>query len=159
MTPTRTSSPSATAIHNAILIRFARSFIATGRNLPRRPRDEALPEALETACGLFRVFPVAEEAVQRRPSAGDVGAEGAELAEPLCESRRCEVVRRQRREVACLQLSEQIGAPLFESLGAVETRVPRRRRLLRLAARNEQEHRVVARHVDALERRAVARRE
>src|SRR4051794_39642541 len=104
MTPISVSKPSATAIQSAILIRLRRSLIATVRNLPCRRGHEPLPEPVEALGSILRLLAVAEEAVERRPGAGDVRAERAELGDPLGEPRRREVVRRQRRKVAGLQL-------------------------------------------------------
>src|SRR5262249_7777 len=156
----RMRMPSATAIQSAILIRFSRRetlVLAITLKLPRRRDHERAAEATEGRRGPLRLLGGAEQPVDGGAGAAHVGTEGSELGDAGGGGGGGEVVRRERGEVACLQRLEQVLAPLLEPRLAVEAGIDGSGRVLHDAIREEEEHGVVARQLDAVERRAVAR--
>src|SRR5262249_30837280 len=158
----RMRMPSATAIQSAILMRFwprETLVLAITLKLPRRRDNERAAEAAEVHRGALRLLGSAEQPVDGGAGAAHVGTEGPELGDAGGERRGGEVVGRQRGEVARLQRLEQVLAPLLEPRLAVEAGIDGSGRLLDDAVREDEEHGVVARQLDAIERRAVARAE
>ena len=84
-------------------------------NLPRWYGRNGAPEGREGPGRTLGLLAVAEEAVDGRPGAADVGAEGAELDEMLRERRRREIVRRQGGELARVDRRQDLLATLVEA--------------------------------------------
>src|SRR5581483_4191169 len=127
------------------------SLIDTASTVPRWRRQPGVPDAAERASRSLRLVLVMEEPVHDRTRAGDVGAERAELAQPVAQRRAGEVVRRQGGEVArtahARERVEQRRAALLPTVGAV-ARVERvvdgaGRRLLRVARQDEHDEEVL----------------
>ena len=119
-------------------------------NLPRWYGRNGAPEGREGVGRTPSFVALGEEAVDGGPGAADVGAEGAELDEALCERRRREVVRRQRGELAGLDRRQDLSATLVEAGLALEARVDGAGRLLDGAVGQQEDDRVVLRKLQAL---------
>src|SRR5579884_3708080 len=134
--------------------------------VPRWCRQPHAAEAAQRASRGFRMLLVMEEAVDRRTGTAHVGAECAELAEPLAERRACEIVRRQCCEIAGaadpVERVEQPRAALVPprcAVALVERAIDGRGRRLRHPGRQDEQHEEILRQVQWLERRSVAGRE
>src|SRR5688500_15380410 len=134
--------------------------VAIENTLPGGFRDPRPPEGRE-APGRFRCGALGvEEAVERRPGAADVSAEGARGDELRRERRRGEVVGWKSRQLSRRRCGpgdvQNESAPLLEAGAAAEAAVDRGRRGLLLTVREQQEDCEVLRQPKRFERRAVA---
>ena len=117
--------------------------------------SQVCPRFASDPSGSLGLLFLGEQAVDGRPRAGDIGPEGPELLELVCERRRRQVVRRQGRDISSFKGSLERGAPLAEPIGSREGLVDTRRRRFLHAGREDHQDGVVARELHRRELGAV----